>query len=157
MYVVCMYGFCHTTMQIRHSYVYTCVHVCACVCLCVCVSVSVCVCAPLPVSLPLPPPHPIGCPGPQAGLPVRQKLPSSYLFYTRLRTYVKATFSVRPTFSFPHYPQVCFPLLHLHSFPANRFISTVFLDSIHMCVCVYVIIDICFFLFLTLFTLYKKL
>ena len=29
--------------------------------------------------------------------------------------------------------QVCSPCLHLHCCPANRFISTIFLDSIYMC------------------------
>ena len=32
----------------------------------------------------------------------------------------------------PLCPQVCFVCLHLHCCPANRFISTIFLDYIHM-------------------------
>ena len=49
----------------------------------------------------------------------------------------------------PLCPQVCSLRLRLHSFPANRFISTVFLDSIHMLMHIY-IQAMFVFLFLTL-------
>ena len=38
-------------------------------------------------------------------------------------------------------PQLYSLLLHLHSFPANRLIGTVFLDSLCVCVCIYTHID----------------
>ena len=49
--------------------------------------------------------------------------------------------------------QVCSPRLCLYSCPANRFISTIFLDSIYMCVN----IGYLFYSFLTYLTLYKRL
>ena len=47
-------------------------------------------------------------------------------------------------------PQVCFLCLCLHCSPENRFISTIFLDSIYMCEYMMFV-----FLFLTYFTLYQ--
>ena len=41
----------------------------------------------------------------------------------------------------PLYSQVCSLSLHLYSCPANRFISTIFLDSIYICVLIH---SICF-------------
>ena len=58
---------------------------------------------------------------------VIQQLLTSY-------SYVDATFSIHPPLSLPFPPclQVHSPHLHLHSFPANRFIDTAFLDSLYM-------------------------
>ena len=55
--------------------------------------------------------------------------PTSYLFYTWYCTYVNAAFLIHPFLS---YPAVSTSSLHLHLyfFPANNFISTIFLDSI---------------------------
>ena len=55
-------------------------------------------------------------------------------------------------FSPPLGPQVCSLHLCLHSFPANRFINTIILESIGMCS-----YTMSVFLFLTYFTLYNRL
>ena len=59
-------------------------------------------------------------------------VPTSYLFYTKLCIYVGATLSTRLTL----FPPLC-PLVHslhlcFYSCPANKFISTTFLNSIYM-------------------------
>ena len=59
-------------------------------------------------------------------------VPTSYLFYTKLCIYVGATLSTRLTL----FPLLC-PLVHslhlcFYSYPANKFISTTFLNSIYM-------------------------
>ena len=52
------------------------------------------------------------------------------------------------------YPQICSLRLHLHSFPENRLITIIFLDSIYMYMRQYAIFV---FAFLTFFTLYNRL
>ena len=62
-----------------------------------------------------------------------QQLPASYQFYTGQCTYVKATLSIRPTLPFPHcVHKYVLCSLQLYSCPANRFVSTIFLDSTHI-------------------------
>ena len=65
-----------------------------------------------------------------SSLPVQQ-LPGSYLFDTR-NVHISLLLSVPPTLSFPCCPQVWSLCLSLCSCPANRFISTIFPDSIYM-------------------------
>ena len=60
-----------------------------------------------------------------------QQLPPSYLFYTQWYIYVNATLSICPTLPFSLYPQVHSSCPCLYSCPANRFICTIFLDSIY--------------------------
>ena len=93
------------------------------------------------------PPHPtsLGCHRALGWVPcVTCKFPLALYF-----TYGKAYVSI-PLFPFVPpllpllFPQVCSLCLCLHCCPANRFISTIFLDSI-------------VFLFLTYFTVYNRL
>ena len=79
-----------------------------------------------------------------------QQPPASCLVYTRWCVYVSAALSLpHPVLHLPC-PQAHSLRLCLYSCPANRFISTVFLDSMYMHW--YVI-----FIFLTYFTLYNRL
>ena len=81
---------------------------------------------------------------------VTQQLPASYLFYTWWCIYVNATFSVRPSLSFPWCVHSLY--LHLHSFPASRVINTIF-HIPHICINIWYL----FFSFdLLYFTLYNS-
>ena len=70
---------------------------------------------------------------------VIQQLLTRYIFYTweymyiYIYIYIDATFSILPSLSFPHYPHVISPCLHLHPSPSNRFINTIFLETICCC------------------------
>ena len=75
---------------------------------------------------------------------VKQQLPTHIHFTHDI--YVDAAFSIDPSHSCP---QVRSLHLHLHSFPANRFINTIFLDFVYR-------ESMLVFLFLTCFTLYHK-
>ena len=74
---------------------------------------------------------------------------AGYLFYLWPCICFHAPLSIRPTLSFPQCPQICSLCLRLHCCPANRFISTIFLESIHELIYI-------FFLFLTYFTLCNR-
>ena len=56
-----------------------------------------------------------------------------------------------PSSPSPAVSQICSLCIRLYSCPANMFISTIFLDSIHMCSYTNSV-----FLFLTYFTLYNR-
>ena len=63
-----------------------------------------------------------------------QHVPTSYLFYTWLCIYVKPNLPIRPTLPFLalcpfSIRSLC---LCLYSYPTNRFICTIFLDSTYM-------------------------
>ena len=113
--------------------------------LCVCV----CVCVPFFLSLPPSSLHPTSL-GHHRALSlapcVIRQLPTSYLFYIW-----SPNSSHPPLFPTPR-PHVCSPCLHLYFCPANRFISSIFLNSIYMHS--YMIFA---FLFLTYFTLNDQL
>ena len=104
---------------------------------------------PRPLSLP---PTPLG--SHRAGLSslCLQQLSTRCLSHTRWRACFHPTFSVHPTLSSALCPQVWSLHLHLHSSPADSFISTVFLDSIYMHW-----YTIFVFLFLIYFTLYNRI
>ena len=84
------------------------------------------------------------------------ELPVSYskfppaVYFTWGNVCSNTTLSTRPTLSFPH----CALCLHLYYCPTNinRFIGTIFLDTIYMCPYTTFV-----FLFLTYFTLYNRL
>ena len=102
----------------------------------------------------LPPnPTPLGCYRAPIWVPwVIQQIPIGYLFYMwycKFSCYSFHTFHSFPS-PFPPCPYVCSLCLFLHCCPANKFISTIFLDSIYICISIRFI-----FLFLTYFTLYK--
>ena len=65
---------------------------------------------------------------------VVEQLPSSSLFYIWWRICFNITLSICPTLSLHLlHPHVYSVWLNLYSCPANRFISTIFVDSIHVC------------------------
>ena len=80
---------------------------------------------------PQPHPTPLAHHRAPGGLPVLSSNFSGCLSETRLCIYIDVTFSIRSTLSFPS-PPVPSLYLCLHSFPENRFINTVFLDSIYI-------------------------
>ena len=67
------------------------------------------------------------------------------LCFTQGSVFMSVLLSVHLTLSYQlSGSQICSPCLHLYSCPISRFISTIFLDFIYVCVCVYVLIyDIC--------------
>ena len=68
----------------------------------------------------------------QGEFPVQySSFPTGYLFHAQPCIYVNATLLAHPTLSFTLCPQVSSPCLYLYSCPANRFICTIFLDSIY--------------------------
>ena len=75
----------------------------------------------------------------------------SYIWYCKFPCYSLHIFPLLPPPS-PQYPQVYSLCLFLHCCPENKFISTIFLDSIYMHQYMTLI-----FLFLTYFTLYNRL
>ena len=84
-----------------------------------------------------PSPHrtPLGVTEQWVELPVSQgKFPLAiYFTYGKMYTFPHSFLSsTHPLFS-PLCPQVCTLGLHLHCCPENRFIRTIFLDSIHIC------------------------
>ena len=85
---------------------------------------------------------------------VIQQLPTSYLFYIWWCICFNVALSIHPTLSFPTVSASLFStsVSLFYSCPANRFISTIFLDSTYMC---YYTIFV--FLFRTYFTLYNRL
>ena len=80
---------------------------------------------------PQPHPTPLAHHRAPGGLPVLSSNFSGCLSETRLCIYIDVTFSIRSTLSFPS-PPVPSLYLCLHSFPENRFINTVYLDSIYI-------------------------
>ena len=60
------------------------------------------------------------------------QLLTSYLFYTWWCTYVCATFFICLTLSFPHCVHESVLCLYLLSFPENRLVNTIFIDSIYI-------------------------
>ena len=83
---------------------------------------------------PLSYPVPLGCHRVPRSTPcVKQQLPISYLFCLWWCVWFSVTLSIHPTLSFPCCVQSLFLCLHVYSCPANRFINTIFLDSIYMC------------------------
>ena len=119
-----------------------------------CESAHVCI-YPLPLE-PLShspaPPHPLGHHRAPGWAPCAAA--SHWLSVLHIRGYVCQCYSPNASHPLlpPLCPQVCSLRLHLYSCPANRFISTVFLDSMFMG---YYMIFV--FLFLTYFTLYDRL
>ena len=117
----CCVGFCLTTSWISHNSV--------CVCVCVCVMNQNYVCIPSILS-----PHPIPplqviteC---QAGLPVLYISFPEAICFTHSSIYIRQYYFLN--LSHVLCPQVHFLCLCFCSFPADGFISTIFLDSIYM-------------------------
>ena len=82
-----------------------------------------------PSHLPFHPP-PLGCHRELDWVPcVTQQIPTGCLFYIQ---YIFPYYSLHSSFPFlpTPFPQVCSLCLHLHWYPANRFISIIFLGSI---------------------------
>ena len=114
----CCVGFCHTTVWISPN--------CVCVCVCMCM-----------YSLPCEPPSPLPSHSKlsrsQAGLPLLYSSCPLAGCFTHDSAHMSVPLSqFVPPSSSPTVFTVCSLCLHLHSFPANRFISTVFLDFIYM-------------------------
>ena len=65
---------------------------------------------------------------------IQQRL-TSYLFYTLQGVCIIAAVSICLTLSFlsPQCPQIHYLHLRLYFCPTNKFINTVFLDSMHAC------------------------
>ena len=126
----CCVSFCCTTTRASHMYTY--------------------------IPLPLEPPfHP--SPSHLSKLAQSTELsslcyPSGSHYFTHGRVYMSKLLShFIPPSSLPTlYPEVLSLRLHLYSWPANMFLSTIFLDSIYMC-------QYTIFVFLTYFTLYNRL
>ena len=133
----CCVGSCHTTKWISHKYVCECV----CVCVCVCTYIH----SPFLVSLPLHCRTPLGCHGAPGWAPcaVQQIPPSCAMDLTHSNVCMATLLSLFISASPPPTPtHVHSQRLHLHSCPANRFISTIFfLDSIYIYILIY---NICF-------------
>ena len=116
----CCVGFCHTTMQISHNFI----------CVCVCVYVYVSVSSPSWASFPSPFPPLQVIAEHQAGLPV---LCSSFplaMCFTHDSMYMSVLLPQFVLLLALLCPQVHSLHLHLHFFPVNWYISTIFLDSI---------------------------
>ena len=74
-----------------------------------------------------------------------QQVPISYLFYIWKYVCFNATFSMCPTLSFPWCVQNLFSMSNVYSCLANKFISTIFLDSRYISIYIYALIyDTCF-------------
>ena len=97
------------------------------VCVCVCVSVST-------SSPPPPDPSPVGHHRVWSWAPCAvQQLPTSYLFYHG-SVHMSTLLSQFVPPALPLYPHICSLCLHLYFFPANKFICTIFLDSVYICI-----------------------
>ena len=93
------------------------------------------------------PPHPtsLGCLRALGWAPcVACKFPLLSILHTVMHMFPYHSVHLSHPLLPPLFPQVCSLCLHLHCCPANRFISTIFLDST-------------VFLFVTCFTLYNRL
>ena len=110
-FLQCCVGFCHTTMQISHNYT----------------------CIPYVSSLP---PLLPSCQVSQSTRQCSMCYTAAFhqLFISHLVMYACWCYFLHLSHSLPPplYSQVHFLLLHLHSFPAIRFINTIFLDSIYL-------------------------
>ena len=108
-------GFCHTATGISHRYTYV----------------------PSLLNLPLTShlPYPLGCHGALGWTPcVTEQMPTGCLFHTWEYICVCPTLWIHPVLSLPHCVRKPVLLcLRLHCCPADRFISTIFLDSTHLC------------------------
>ena len=127
----CCVGFCHTSMWIRYIYIYIYIYIY----MYVCIYVS--------MNLPATPSHPsrLSQSPHLSSLEPYSKVPLAVLF-TYGGVCFHATLSIHPLHSShlllpwtptPPHPQICSLCLHLHCCPANRFISTIFLGSLYMC------------------------
>ena len=106
---------------------------------------------PLPLGPPCQlPPHPalLRCHGALGWAPCVTQ-PIHWLSSLHVVMYVSMLLSIRLILSLTLCPRVCSLYLHLHWCPANRFISTIFIDSIYMLNIQY--------LSLTYFSLYNRL
>ena len=115
-------GFCHTSTWISHKYTYF----------------------PSFLNFPPPPtPSHLSRLSQSPGLSsLSHRAISIWRSIVHMIVYIFTCYSVFPTLSFPNpCPQVCSLCLHLHCYPANRFIST--LSRFYICVLIY----ICFSLF----------
>ena len=95
--------------------------------------VYVCPLPPEPPSHLPPHPAPLGCHR-ALGLSSLHHIANSHqLSILHMELYMFQSYSIWPTLSFTVFISL---FLYLHYCPANRFISTIFLDSIYVCVCV---------------------
>ena len=78
----------------------------------------------------LPYPTPLGQRGAQLNPCAAQQLPTSCLLYTERCGYVSPNLPIHPTLSSPHCPRMPSLCLHLCSCLGNRFICTIFLDTL---------------------------
>ena len=94
-----------------------------------------CMCTHMPPLWSLPGPCPYTHPlddrtAPNWAPGAMRELPTGYLFYTWKCVHVGVTLLIHPSYSLPYCAQKSILLcLHLSSCPANRFISTIFLDG----------------------------
>ena len=118
----CCIGFCHTRMRIRHNYIYIFISLYYTY---VYVYIS-------PSSASLPPSHPSrSSQSASLGSLCYTQLPSSCLFHTQYCTRVSAASFTALTLSSPTASTSLFSTSPFR--PCNKFISIIFLDSIHMC------------------------
>ena len=59
---------------------------------------------------------------------------SHHLSILHMVMYVSMLISIHPSISYPHYVLKSVLCLYLLCYPTNRFFSTIFLDSVHVCV-----------------------